>query len=84
MLMDSAWAMGIIFGASAARARLTQGVQATCLDADDAGCAPRRFTAATLFIVYDVVTTLGEAKRELSLIGVAVAARIANEPTCLG
>ncbi|WP_449396482.1 sensor histidine kinase [Devosia riboflavina] len=43
--------------------------------------AATAFTAATLFIVYDVVTTLGEVKRELSLIGVAVAARIAHEPT---
>lgn len=39
------------------------------------------FAAATLFIVYDVATTLGDVKRELALIGTAVAARIANEPS---
>ena len=45
--------------------------------------AATAFAAATLFIVYDVATTLGEIKRELSLIGVAVAARVANEPANL-
>jgi two-component system cell cycle sensor histidine kinase PleC len=45
--------------------------------------AATAFAAATLFIVYDVVTTLGEVKRELSLIGAAVAARVANEPITL-
>lgn len=45
--------------------------------------ATTAFAAATLFIAYDVVTTLGEVKRELSLIGVAVAARVANEPITL-
>ena len=42
--------------------------------------AATAFAAATLFIVYDVATTLGEVKRELTLIGAAVAARIANTP----
>lgn len=42
--------------------------------------AATAFIAAGLFIAYDTVTTLGEAKRELSLIGTAVAARVANEP----
>lgn len=42
--------------------------------------AATAFAAAGLFVVYDAVTTLGEVKRELSLIGAAVAARIANEP----
>lgn len=41
------------------------------------------FAAASLFIVYDAFTTLGEVKRELSLIGIALAARIANEPPSL-
>ncbi len=42
--------------------------------------AATAFAAASLFIVYDTTTTLGEVKRELTLIGAAVAARVANEP----
>ena len=42
--------------------------------------ATTAFAAASLFIAYDAVTTLGTVKRELALIGTAVAARVAHEP----
>lgn len=43
--------------------------------------AATAFAAAALFVAYDTVTTLGAVKRELSLIGSAVAARLADEPS---
>jgi two-component system cell cycle sensor histidine kinase PleC len=42
--------------------------------------AATAFTAAGLFIAFDALTTLGEVKRELSLIGAVVAARVIDEP----
>lgn len=43
--------------------------------------ATTAFASASLFVIYDTAATLGSVKREMSLIGAALSARLADEPS---